>query len=230
MTGNPATTDADREIIYIGDPMCSWCWGFAPVATRLAGRFSGAAAFRIIVGGLRPGQHAAPLDAGLKTSIRGHWVQVEAMTSQPFDYGLFDRDDFLYDTEPACKAVVCVRRIDFERTLGAFVALQRAFYAEGRDITDDAVIADVVAAEGIDRERFEAEFSAAASGQYTYADFAMASRLGARAFPTVLLRNRDDVALLTMGYQSIDALEPAVERYFSAAPPHEPAPAPPGLA
>lgn len=205
----------DNEIIYVGDPMCSWCWGFAPVASRLADRFAGDAAFRIIAGGLRPGAHAAPLDDALKASIRPHWQQVEALTNQRFDYSIFDRDDFVYDTEPACRGVVCARRIDPARTLDVFVALQTAFYAEGRDITEPEVIADIAAGQGLDRERFSRDFAQPATGQYTYADFAMASRLGAQGFPTVFLRKRDDVALLTMGYQPIEALEPAVERYFS---------------
>jgi putative protein-disulfide isomerase len=208
----------EREIIYVGDPMCSWCWGFAPVARALADRFAERASFRIIAGGLRPGEHAAMLDDGLKRSIRSHWEQVQAMTSQPFDYAIFERDDFLYDTEPACRAVVCARRIEPARTLELFIALQTAFYAQGSDITDADVIADVAGSVGFDRGRFARDFAQPASAQYTYADFAMASRLGAQGFPTVFLRNRDDVAMLTMGYQPLETLEPAVTSYFSSDP------------
>ena len=25
----------DLEFVYVGDPMCSWCWGFAPVLDRM---------------------------------------------------------------------------------------------------------------------------------------------------------------------------------------------------
>jgi len=213
-----ADSAPDREIIYVGDPMCSWCWGFAPVAQRLAERFAADAAFRIITGGLRPGEHAAPFDDALKGSIRQHWDHVHEKTSQPFDYAIFDRDDFVYDTEPACKAVVCVRRLDPARTLDVFVALQSAFYAEGRDITDADVLADIVAEAGIDRQAFVDEFTDPDATRLTHADFAMASWLGAQGFPSVFLRAGDEVALLTTGYQPAAALEPAVERFFSQAP------------
>jgi putative protein-disulfide isomerase len=217
----------EREIIYVGDPMCGWCWGFAPVARRLAERFGAQAQFRIIAGGLRPGEHAATLDASLKQTIRPQWEQVEAMTSQPFNYSFFERDDFLFDTGPACQAVVCARRLDPMRTLDVFIALQTAFFQHGRDITDADVIADVIADQGFDRAQFIASFARPATLQYTYADFAMTSRLGAQGFPAVFLRNRDDVALLTMGFQALEALEPAVERYFRADPAVQPAPEPP---
>ena len=213
--------NSEREIIYVGDPMCSWCWGFAPVAERLATRFREVADFRVIAGGLRPGEHAAPLDESLKSSIRPHWEKVEAMTSQAFDYSIFDRDDFVYDTEPACRAVVCVRRMSPERTLDTFLALQKAFYADGLDITATEVIAGLIEAQGIERDTFLESFRHSSIEQYTYADFAMASRLGAQAFPTVYLRNEDDVALLTMGYQPYEVLAPAVDKFFSSGAPSQ---------
>ncbi len=209
------SNQSDREIIYVGDPMCSWCWGFAPVARQLQADFADRAAFRIIAGGLRPGEHAAPLDDELKASIRPQWDQVKAMTGQPFDYRLFETDGYLYDTEPACRAVVCARRIDPARALDVFMNLQAGFYQQGRDVTDTDVIVDIVTGCGLDRDVFVSAFQQPAAAEYTLADFAVASRLGAQAFPTVFLRNGDDVALLTMGYQSAVNLVPAVERYFS---------------
>ena len=44
-----------NEIIYIGDPMCSWCWGISPALIQLRNHFAKDMAFRIVVGGLRPG-------------------------------------------------------------------------------------------------------------------------------------------------------------------------------
>ena len=29
----------DKEIIYVGDPMCSWCWGFSPVLKRIEAEY-----------------------------------------------------------------------------------------------------------------------------------------------------------------------------------------------
>ncbi len=45
-----------QEIIYVGDPMCSWCWGISPALTELRDHFAKEKiAFKVIVGGLRPG-------------------------------------------------------------------------------------------------------------------------------------------------------------------------------
>ncbi|MFQ5523922.1 MAG: DsbA family protein, partial [Acidimicrobiia bacterium] len=39
------------KLIYVGDPMCSWCWGFAPEIEDLADEYP----VEVVVGGLRPG-------------------------------------------------------------------------------------------------------------------------------------------------------------------------------
>ena len=44
------------RFIYFADPMCSWCWGFAPVIEQtLRRRYGEAIPVRLVLGGLRPG-------------------------------------------------------------------------------------------------------------------------------------------------------------------------------
>lgn len=42
---------SEKEIIYIGDPMCSWCWGFSPVLDQIRETYGAMAPVRVIVGG-----------------------------------------------------------------------------------------------------------------------------------------------------------------------------------
>ena len=42
----------DRTLVYIADPMCSWCWGFAPVIDELVREFAGQLSLRVVAGGL----------------------------------------------------------------------------------------------------------------------------------------------------------------------------------
>jgi len=46
---------ADPHLIYFADPMCSWCWGFAPVIAQVRERYGEALPVRLVLGGLRPG-------------------------------------------------------------------------------------------------------------------------------------------------------------------------------
>ena len=57
---------------------------------------------KLLLGGLRPGT-TEPMDEVLKETIRDHWKHVEKATGQPFDFGFFEREKFIYDTEPSSK-------------------------------------------------------------------------------------------------------------------------------
>ncbi|MCZ6504367.1 MAG: DsbA family protein, partial [Actinobacteria bacterium] len=78
-----------RKLIYVGDPMCSWCWGFAPEIESLADEYP----VEVVVGGLRPGPSAQPLDDRMAASLRHHWVEVSERTNQPFDTAFLGRRD-----------------------------------------------------------------------------------------------------------------------------------------
>ena len=91
--------------------MCSWCWGFSPVLNKIIKKYSNAAPTRLVVGGL----HAFdtdPMSDEYKARIKHHWEQVAEATGQPFNYAFFDREGFVLDTEPACRASVVVRLVD----------------------------------------------------------------------------------------------------------------------
>jgi putative protein-disulfide isomerase len=50
-------------IIYVGDPMCSWCYGFAPEITELKEKLTDYE-FKLVLGGLRPGGTETNADLG----------------------------------------------------------------------------------------------------------------------------------------------------------------------
>lgn len=205
----------DKEVIYVADPMCSWCWGFAPVIAEVRRRIEGRAAFSLVVGGLRPGTTAA-MDQGMKDTIRHHWQEVARMTGQTFNFEFFDRDGFVYDTEPACRAAVCVRAIRPDGVLSYFESLHRAFYLENRDVTDGDILADLARALGIEGGEFMAAFAAAQAKEDTAGDFRHAHSLGISGFPAVVVKDGNGYAFLTIGYRPMAALEALLEEWLEA--------------
>ncbi len=70
-----------KQLIYVGDPMCSWCWGFAPVKRRIEELCHGRAEVSLVVGGLEPTGivvRASTTSASFSTSP---WVPLNNSTS-----------------------------------------------------------------------------------------------------------------------------------------------------
>jgi putative protein-disulfide isomerase len=192
------------KLIYIGDPMCSWCWGFAPEIESLAEEHP----VDVVVGGLRPGPMAQTLDDGLAGFLRRHWNEISERTGQPFDNAFLDRrDGWVYDTEPAAIAVTSFRQIKEPLTLEFFTGVQHAFYAQGRDVTDSSVLADLASEHGIDRHEFASSLEDEAARERAWEDFAKARNWGISGFPTLVGELADGrLALLARGWTRAEVL------------------------
>ncbi len=208
------TEETAKQLVYVADPMCSWCWGFTPVLEGLLDTVGDAASVHVLMGGLRPGTLAL-MDEAARNEVRSHWEHVREASGQPFDFGFFDRAAFVYDTEPACRAVVAVRRIDPGRARGFLAALHQAFYAENRDITDPETLVEAAGAFGYEPGGFREIFLAPETRQATAMDFDTARRLGINGFPTLLAREGQRAAPLTKGYQPIEQLRPMLQAWLS---------------
>lgn len=204
------------RLLYVMDPMCSWCWGFAPVAEALIAQAREAGVpTRLVLGGLRSGSSA--LDASTRKYILEHWQAVAEATGQTFRFEGAMPDGFVYDTEPACRALVTARELDAERGWALLKLIQGSFYEQGLDVTRAPQLVDLAEQAGFDRERFSATFASVETRTTTAADFAWVQDLGIAGFPTLLAERNGQLALLTNGYQSLDRLQPLLGRWLQQA-------------
>ena len=155
------------------------------------------------------------MDDAQKTEIAEHWNHVNERTGQPFDMSFFDRNEFVYDTEPACHAVCVVRVLKPGLTLLYLSALQEAFYTENRDITDEAVLCEIAEGLRIDGARFLSLFKDVMSVYETAGDFHMARQMQVTGYPSIVLNKGDQYAMLTAGYQPLEDLLPALDDWLA---------------
>ncbi|MCC9167025.1 DsbA family protein [Pontibacter harenae] len=193
------------QLVYVMDPMCSWCYGFAPVMQRVAEEYKGQLELKLVMGGLRPGS-STELDEQYKRTLRHHWQEVEQITDQPFSYKLLD-EGFIYDSEPACRAVVTMRYMKPEAEFAFAEALQKAFYAYGKDINKTEVLANVALGFDVELEVFIASFVSEEAKEKTAQDFMIAHQLQANAFPSLYLLSPKKLFLLNRGYRMYEAVQ-----------------------
>jgi putative protein-disulfide isomerase len=200
---------------YFADPMCSWCWGFSPVIETLRDEYRDSLKIALVLGGLRPGE-TAPLTAAGREDILHHWHQVHARTGQPFRFENALPPGFVYDTEPASRAVVTLGGIDPALIFPLFRAIQSAFYAEGRDVTQPGVLADLAAGLGVDAAAFLQAFDSDAARARTQAHFRQARQAGVRGFPALVLQQDTRLQTVSSGCQPLDTVRAALDACLAA--------------
>ncbi len=201
---------------YIADPMCSWCWGFAPVMEAIRADFGERLDIQLICGGLRPGT-SEEFTEGWRQIVLHHWHEVNRATGQPFNFELAMPAGWRYDTEPSARAAVAVRQLSPGAAIDFLEAAQRAFYAENRDVTDEAVLADIAEEVGVARYEFLEKFNDRNTKWCAKSDFARARSYGITGFPSIVLEDAREPILLTFGYQPYEVLQPRIEQWLGEA-------------
>ena len=201
----------DEEIIYVGDPMCSWCWGISPQMNALQ-RYGqqNSIPFRIVMGGLRPGG-GEEWNANFKSFLKHHWEEVNERSQQPFNFKLLDEAYFDYDTEPACRAVVTVRTMAPQKVLHFYELVQHSFYVESKDPKQLSFYEEICQKLAIDFTSFSQQFSSPQIKEATQQDFTQNRQWGVRGFPTVIYRKKDQLHLIARGYSDYESMKKALE-------------------
>lgn len=201
------------NLIYVADPMCSWCYGFGKELAALTAAYP-QLPLQIVVGGVRAGDTAIMTDE-MKQFRLGHWARVERLSGLIFNREAFVAlENFVYDTEPACRAVVTARKLaPGMALLPLFRRLQEAFYVYGRDTTSGdvlvAVAAQAMTNQGYPttRDAFLVIWTDETSISETRQDFLKARSWGVSSFPALLLEVNGQRHTVAAGYTAARELE-----------------------
>lgn len=203
-----------RILWYFADPMCSWCWGFAPVISTIRETYSERIKIALMLGGLRPGT-TEPMTAKSREEILRHWQVVHRMTGQPFTFEGAMPEGFIYDTEPPSRAVIAVADIRPEAIFPYFKSVQEAFYAHGRNVTRPDTLADLAEQHNIGMAMFLDRFNSDDIRKKTQTHFQIARQSGVRGFPTVILQSGTTGTLLTHGCRPYAELQPIIDQWLA---------------
>jgi len=197
---------SEKEIIYVGDPMCSWCYGFSPTIQTLYNNTKDKVKWSLVVGGLRVGDEHVVDDARIQF-LREHWVEIGERSGQKFSLDILENTGWIYNTEWACRAVVVMRKLAPDQVFAYFAAVQENFYANNLDPSKPETYADEAVNFGVDRDEFLKAYEAADTKEETAGDFLWSQQIGVTGFPSVLVKEGDKLGALTLGYQPLENLE-----------------------
>ena len=208
-------TDNSKEtqLIYVGDPMCSWCYGFAPnLKTFRAELAEKGISFKLVLGGLRPGG-GDPWNQEFKDFLKHHWEAVNQRSGQPFSYDLFDLPVFNYDTEPACRAVILSRKWIGDKDIEFYDEVQKGFYMESKDPGNVTFYQSICEKFGIPFDEFKALFASDFLKVQTREEFMQSRAWGIQGYPTLLLKKGEELSVLSNGYMELEQLKSTFEKY-----------------
>ena len=174
-------------LYYIHDPMCSWCYGFAPALAGLLAGLPPEVQYRRLLGGLAP-DSADPMPEAMHASLQETWRRIEVrIPGIRFNFDFWTLCTPRRSTYPACRAVIAGRAQDPSFDEAMTQAIQRAYYHEARNPSERDTLIALAREIGADAVIFAAALDAPATHAALVEDLALTQTLGVTAFPSLVL-------------------------------------------
>ena len=195
-------------VILVTDPMCSWCWGMADEFEQARARLSSQVKFDLLLGGINTHGTQPIGDYGRRFLMR-LWKEVAETTGQTFGFKL--PDEYIHNSARTCLALEAARSVEGVVPFEFLHDLQRAFFVEGLDITQETVIMASAERVGIEPEALIQEMEQPKHLESIRFQFEAAGGFGTQALPS-LVKEQDGVhTLLAGGYVDANMLETIIE-------------------
>lgn len=204
------------RLMYVMDPMCSWCWAFRPVFQQIVASLPPETPIQYIMGGLAPDSNA-PMTPVMRQRIEHTWKLIEQRTGAEFNFDFWRYCQPRRSTYPACRAVIAAGLQDPACIPIMIEVIQRAYYLEARNPSDDATLIALAAQSGLDPERFVYDLASEEVAERLQADLRLTRYLGVEGFPTLLFEHADQVYWLATGYTKANVIQQRLQPVLSTA-------------
>jgi putative protein-disulfide isomerase len=204
----------EKILWYIADPMCSWCWGFAPIVKAIRLNYSEDLKIEPVMGGLRPGTKLA-MASEQRAEILSHWKAVNRRTDQPFSFEGAMPEGFIYDTEPSCRGVVAMALINPGLVFSLLESIQFSFYVEQKDVTNPKILAQLAGKIGVDMDLYLQVFESDEAKNKVSIHFNKVRRWGVNSFPTIAVQNATGYSILNRGYCPLNVLRQKLDGWLN---------------
>ena len=198
------------RLIYVMDPMCSWCFGFAPeLASFLANHPE--AKVDWVMGGLAP-DSTQPMPDEQWQTIASYWHQIEAKTQVTFNHEFWQLNTPYRSTYPACRAVLCAEQMK-PGSAGLMVdAIQKAFYQQALNPALPEALVECASALGLDSSAFSALLTSPEIEQQLQQHLAISQQLRVQGFPALFFVEENQAYPLALGFCQAQDLEQQLAR------------------
>jgi putative protein-disulfide isomerase len=204
---------AKATLVYVHDPMCSWCWGFRPALRQLLRSLPAEVEVQRVLGGLAPDSND-PMPQELQNYLQHTWrVIQEKIPGTAFNFDFWTNCSPKRSTYPACRSVISARTHGNAYDEQMTYAIQKAYYLESKNPSDDATLVALAKTLGLDPIKFSEDLHSPSTQQVLVDEINMARQLGVQGFPGLILVLNDNATRIRVDYTDS---EPMLDSITSA--------------
>lgn len=198
-------------LIYVHDPMCSWCWGFEPTRRKIFEALTGRMPIRRMVGGLAPDSDV-PMPEAMRSMLEQTWHRIEqSIPGTKFNFEFWQKCSPRRSTYPANRAVISAREQGDEFDALMTARIQRAYYLEARNPSDSDTLIQLATDIGLDTAQFATTLVADSTQQQLISEIRESREMGIDSFPSLAVQKADGLRYISLNYTQPEAMLREIE-------------------
>lgn len=192
--------NSTKQLYYIHDPMCSWCWGFSKTWSKVKKKLNSDIEIIYVLGGLAPDNNEI-MDERMREYVQMNWKKIEKrIPGTRFNYNFWQECQPRRSTYPACRAVLATNNQDKNLESNMINKIQQGYYLQAKNPSEDDVLVGFANELGLDIERFRIDLNSEETNKKLMQNIELAGSLNIYGFPSLILHANNTSKHIVIDY------------------------------
>jgi len=193
-------------LLYIHDPMCSWCYGFKPTLNALTNQLKDKIDIKYLLGGLAPDTNETMPDS-MREQIKLNWNRIEkTIPGTNFNYNFWNHCTPKRSTYPSCRALIAAKKQHSNSETEMINAIQQAYYTQARNPSDYSVLYELAEETGLNKQQFKLDIHSTEVNNELQLQISRCRKIGADSLPSLYLLNNNAYHPVVLDYNNSDII------------------------
>jgi len=190
-------------LYYVLDPMCSWCYGFAPTWKKVLENLNDNIKVVYVHGGLAP-HSDVDMAPDMQNMLQGIWRQIEEQLGSKFNHDFWTNCKPRRSTYLSCQASIAARVQGKEYEM--IQAIQELYYLKASNPSNRDTLELAASSIGLDVDKFSADLESDEIVSMFQEDLNRRRKLNVNGFPSLVFKYKNNYFPLQVQYNNPEAI------------------------
>lgn len=197
-----------HTLYYVYDPMCSWCYAFAPTFEKVKENLASNIKIVYVPGGLAPHSNE-PMPQNMQEKIESIWYEIEKVVGTKFNHDFWTKCIPKRSTYLACQATLAAKMQGKEEEM--IKAIQEAYYQRAMNPSEEDTMIQLAEELNLDIELFKNNLTSEETIKNFTEKMNLRSKLHLNSFPSLAIKYKKEIYPINVKYNDPDAILKQIE-------------------
>ena len=198
--------NSNKQLYYIHDPMCSWCWGFAKTWSRVRSMIPNDTQITYVLGGLAP-DSSEPMPESMREYVQLNWQNIaKKIPGTEFNYRFWSECSPVRSTYPSCRAVIATKNQNKELEFNMIQKIQHGYYLQAKNPSEVGALVQFAGELELNTEAFKNDLNSNETNDKLMDEISLSQSLQISGFPSLVLRTKNAIKRIHIDYNDPESI------------------------